>query len=147
MYLTYFWVFREKALELTDSARGKHHLSDFLPPDELEKFLEKVKAVKEGREVDFSDYAKYKIKEENVGYQMLMKAGWQEGSGLGSKGEGITAPINKGKTSFDNGGIGTEKVAEVKKEDDDFEVYRKRMMLAYKFRPNPLNNPRRPYYE
>jgi len=137
----------EKALELTECARGKHHLSDFLPPDELEKFLEKVKAVKEGRVADFSDYAKYKINEENVGYQMLMKAGWQEGSGLGSKGEGITAPINKGKTSFDNGGIGTEKVAEVKKEDDDFEVYRKRMMLAYKFRPNPLNNPRRPYYE
>ena len=46
--------------------------------------------------------------------------------------------FNRGKTSFDNGGIGTEKVAEVKKEDDDFEVYRKRMMLAYKFRPNPL---------
>ena len=45
---------------------------------------------------------------------------------------------HRGKTSFDNGGIGTEKVAEVKKEDDDFEVYRKRMMLAYKFRPNPL---------
>ena len=46
--------------------------------------------------------------------------------------------FTRGKTSFDNGGIGTEKVAEVKKEDDDFEVYRKRMMLAYKFRPNPL---------
>ena len=90
-----FLFLTEKALELTESARGKHHLSDFLPPDELEKFLEKVKAVKEGREADFSDYAKYKINEENVGYQMLMKAGWQEGSGLGSKGEGITAPINK----------------------------------------------------
>ena len=23
--------------------------------------------------------------------------------------------------------------------------YRKRMMMAYKFRPNPLNNPRRQY--
>ena len=57
--------------------------------------LEKVKAVKEGREADFSDYAKYKISEDNVGFQMLKKAGWQEGSGLGSKGEGITAPINK----------------------------------------------------
>lgn len=137
----------EKALELTDNAKGMHHIADFLPPDELEKFLEKVKAVKEGREADFSDYAKYKIGEDNVGYKMLMKAGWQEGSGLGSKGEGITAPINKGKTTFDHGGIGTEKVAEVKKDDDDFDVYRKRMMLAYKFRPNPLNNPRRPYYE
>ena len=46
--------------------------------------------------------------------------------------------LTRGKTSFEKGGIGTEKVADVKKEDDDFEVYRKRMMLAYKFRPNPL---------
>jgi splicing factor 4 len=30
--------------------------------------------------------------------------------------------------------------------DDAFDSYRKRMMLAYKFRPNPLNNPRRSYY-
>lgn len=31
-----------------------------------------------------------------------------------------------------------EEVGEVVKEDDEFEVYRKRMMLAYRFRPNPL---------
>lgn len=31
-----------------------------------------------------------------------------------------------------------ENVGEVAKEDDEFEVYRKRMMLAYRFRPNPL---------
>ena len=30
--------------------------------------------------------------------------------------------------------------------DDAFEQYRKRMMMAYRFRPNPLNNPRRAYY-
>lgn len=31
-----------------------------------------------------------------------------------------------------------ENVGDVAKEDDEFEVYRKRMMLAYRFRPNPL---------
>jgi len=31
-------------------------------------------------------------------------------------------------------------------DDDEFDQYRKRMMLAYRFRPNPLNNPRRQYY-
>ena len=31
-----------------------------------------------------------------------------------------------------------EEVGEVVKEDNEFEVYRKRMMLAYRFRPNPL---------
>ena len=44
----------------------------------------------------------------------------------------------RGKVSFDQSGVGAEKVSEVKKEDDDFDLYRKRMMLAYKFRPNPL---------
>ena len=30
-------------------AKGKHHIGDFLPPQELEKFVETVKAVKEDR--------------------------------------------------------------------------------------------------
>jgi len=44
---------------------------------------------------DFSDYAEHKIKEDNIGYKMLQQAGWQEGMGLGSQGQGITAPVNK----------------------------------------------------
>jgi len=31
-----------------------------------------------------------------------------------------------------------EKPADLEKDDDEFEAYRKRMMLAYRFRPNPL---------
>ena len=31
-------------------------------------------------------------------------------------------------------------------DDDEFDQYRKRMMLSYRFRPNPMNNPRRQYY-
>ena len=46
--------------------------------------------------------------------------------------------VPRGATSFDNSGVGVEKPHEVEKEDDEFDVYRKRMMLAYKFRPNPL---------
>ena len=41
---------RGKAKELTEMNRGKHHISDFLPPEELEKFVETVKAVKEDRD-------------------------------------------------------------------------------------------------
>lgn len=44
---------------------------------------------------DFSDYKEHKLTEENVGFKMLQKAGWTEGSGLGSSKEGIVDPINK----------------------------------------------------
>lgn len=49
---------------------------------------------------DLSDYAKNKIDESNIGYQMLKNAGWTEGQGLGSNEDGITVPVNKCVMSF-----------------------------------------------
>lgn len=137
---------REWAEQLTEMGRGKHFIGDFLPPDELEKFMETFKALKEGREPDYSEYKEFKLTVENLGYQMLMKMGWKEGEGLGSDGQGITAPVNKGTVAVDGAGFGIDRPAELSKSDDEYEAFRKRMMLAYRFRPNPLNNPRRPYY-
>nr|XP_060641152.1 SURP and G-patch domain-containing protein 1 isoform X1 [Anolis sagrei ordinatus] len=137
---------REWAEQLTQMGRGKHFIGDFLPPDELEKFMETFKALKEGREPDYSEYKEFKLTVENIGYQMLMKMGWKEGDGLGSDGQGIKAPVNKGVTAVDGAGFGIDRPADLSKEDDEYEAFRKRMMLAYRFRPNPLNNPRRPYY-
>ncbi|XP_047003177.1 SURP and G-patch domain-containing protein 1 isoform X1 [Schistocerca americana] len=134
------------AEELTKKAEGKHHIGDFLPPDELERFMEKFQALKEGREPDLSDYKEYKLKEDNIGFQMLQKLGWTEGQGLGSDGTGIVDPVNKATTRPENHGLGLERPEDVSKGDDEYDAYRKRMMLAYRFRPNPLNNPRRPYY-
>ena len=37
-------------------------------------------------------------------------------------------------------GLGTANPGQADKDDDEFESYRKRMMLAYRFRPNPLVN-------
>ncbi|NXB35026.1 SUGP1 protein, partial [Eulacestoma nigropectus] len=137
---------REWAEQLTQMGRGKHFIGDFLPPDELEKFMETFKALKEGREPDYSEYKEFKLTVENIGYQMLMKMGWKEGEGLGSDGQGIKNPVSKGTTAVDGAGFGIERPAELTKEDDEYEAFRKRMMLAYRFRPSPLNNPRRPYY-
>ncbi|KAM4052329.1 SURP and G-patch domain-containing protein 1 isoform 2-T2 [Anomaloglossus baeobatrachus] len=137
---------REWAEQLTEMGRGKHFIGDFLPPDELEKFMETFKALKEGREPDYSEYKEFKLTVENIGYQMLMKMGWKEGDGLGSDSQGIKNPVNKGSTVVDGAGFGIDRPAELSKSDDEFEAFRKRMMLAYRFRPNPLNNPRRPYY-
>lgn len=37
-----------------------------------------------------------------------------------------------------NQGLGLENVGNVETDDDEYDAYRKRMMLAYRFRPNPL---------
>ncbi|NXL39615.1 SUGP1 protein, partial [Glaucidium brasilianum] len=129
---------REWAEQLTQMGRGKHFIGDFLPPDELEKFMETFKALKEGREPDYSEYKEFKLTVENIGYQMLMKMGWKEGEGLGSDGQGIKNPVSKGTTAVDGAGFGIDRPAELTKEDDEYEAFRKRMMLAYRFRPNPL---------
>lgn len=134
------------AEELTAQAEGKHHIGDFLPPDELKKFMEQYNAVKQGKEPDLSDYKEYKLKEDNIGFQMLQKLGWTEGQGLGSEGSGRIEPVNKATNRLDSAGLGSERPDGVSRYDDEFDAYRKRMMLAYRFRPNPLNNPRRPYY-
>jgi len=42
-------------------------------------------------------------------------------------------------------GLGAN-AGEADEDDDEFDTYRKRMMLSYRFRPNPMNNPRRQYY-
>lgn len=81
---------------LNKQCEGKHHIGDFLPPDELKKFMEKYQSQQNETQPDVSDYKEFKLKEDNIGYQMLQKLGWKgEGNSLGASGSGITEPINK----------------------------------------------------
>ena len=44
----------------------------------------------------------------------------------------------RGQQGSDKKGLGTAIPHDLEQGDDEFEAYRKRMMLAYRFRPNPL---------
>lgn len=87
---------------------------------------------------------------------MLQKLGWKQGEGL--RPDGIVDPINKlvlllkdnqsieiyfrivsrAQPRDSNQGLGTMQPTEMQSSDNEYDAYRKRMMLAYRFRPNPL---------
>ncbi|XP_047322221.1 SURP and G-patch domain-containing protein 1-like protein isoform X2 [Impatiens glandulifera] len=127
------------------SEKKGHHMGDYIPQEELEKFMASCndaaaqKATREAVE-------KAKIQSDNVGHKLLSKMGWKEGEGLGSSRSGIANPIMAGDVKLNNLGVGASQPGEVVPEDDIYEQYKKRMMLGYKHRPNPLNNPRKAYY-
>ncbi|OEL26385.1 SURP and G-patch domain-containing protein 1-like protein, partial [Dichanthelium oligosanthes] len=114
-----------------------HHMGDFIPPEEFEKFMarcnnaEAQKATKEAAE-------KAKIQADNIGHKLLSKMGWREGEGLGSERRGRSDPIMAGDVKKDHLGVGAVQPGEVTSEDDIYEQYKKRMMLGYRYRPNPL---------
>ncbi len=63
---------------------------------------------------------------------------WTAGEGLGSSRNGIADPIMAGNVKKDHLGVGASQPGEVTADDDIYEQYKKRMMLGYRFRPNPL---------
>lgn len=94
---------RKAEMEATQSretappTNGRHHIGDYLPPDELKRFMEKKKRKEGGGgdEVPPTDYQDKKLTEDNKGFQMLQKLGWKDGEGLGASSSGIVNPINK----------------------------------------------------
>lgn len=88
---------REWAEKLTEMNRGKHHIGDFLPANQLEKFMKKWESLKDGSTSLLYDeaYQDFKLNSENPGYKMLAKLGWTEGQGLGVNEDGIKNPISK----------------------------------------------------
>ncbi|XP_065869799.1 SURP and G-patch domain-containing protein 1-like protein isoform X6 [Euphorbia lathyris] len=135
------------SLQAGPAAPGKrgHHMGDYIPQEELEKFLatcNDVAAQKAARET----LERSKIQANNVGHKLLSKMGWKEGEGLGSSRSGMADPIMAGDVKKDHLGVGAHAPGEVTPEDDIYEQYKKRMMLGYKYRPNPLGNPRKAYY-
>ncbi|XP_050210149.1 SURP and G-patch domain-containing protein 1-like protein [Mercurialis annua] len=132
---------------LGTTAPGKrgHHMGDYIPQEELEKFLATCNDAA-ARKAAIEAAERSRIQADNVGHRLLSKMGWKEGEGLGSSKSGIADPIKAGSVKTNNLGVGAQQPGEVTAEDDIYEQYKKRMMLGYRYRPNPLNNPRKAYY-
>ncbi|KAL1561974.1 SURP and G-patch domain-containing protein 1-like protein [Salvia divinorum] len=129
---------------LQASKKG-HHMGDYIPPEELDKFLATCNdAAAQKVAKEYAD--RMKIQADNVGHRLLSKMGWKEGEGLGSSRSGFATPVMAGDVKKDNLGVGAHAPGEVSPDDDIYEQYKKRMMLGYRHRPNPLNNPRKAYY-
>lgn len=130
---------------LQATSKKGHHMGDYIPLEELEKFMASCndaaaqKAAREAAE-------RAKIQADNIGHKLLSKMGWKEGEGLGHGKSGRADPVMAGDVKRDNLGVGASRPDQVSPEDDIYEQYKKRMMLGYKHRPNPLNNPRKAYY-
>jgi len=82
-----------------------------------------------------------RLDQDNRGFQLLERLGWEEGAGFGSSRQGITEPLAKSGQGGHRQGLGTAAGGQ----GDQFDTYRKRMMTSYKHRPNPMKNPRRDY--
>ncbi|KAL3622473.1 hypothetical protein CASFOL_033884 [Castilleja foliolosa] len=120
-----------------EAPKKGHHMGDYIPTEELEKFLANCNDVSAQKAM--KEYAaKAKIQADNVGHRLLSKMGWKEGEGLGSSRSGIADPIMAGDVKKDNLGVGAHAPGEVTADDDIYEQYKKRMMLGYRHRPNPL---------
>lgn len=53
----------------------------------------------------------------------------------------LSVALLRGQTAVNGAGLGVDRPAELMKSDDEYDAFRKRMMLAYRFRPNPLVTP------
>mmetsp|Transcript_7509 Transcript_7509/g.22783 ORF Transcript_7509/g.22783 Transcript_7509/m.22783 type:complete len:295 (-) Transcript_7509:697-1581(-) len=125
---------------VAQNASGVGGYGRHIPKDVLDEFMAKSrgeKAPKKKKDESLGD--------SNVGHKMMSKMGWKEGGGVGRDGQDSVGVI-AANVKTDKAGIGASTdPTEVSPEDDMLEQYRKRMMLAYQYRPNPLNNPRRGY--
>ena len=123
-----------KAKEVTELNEGRTFIGDFIPNEELLKFnaqVAKAKGLPMTPEMaaalsDTSNFADHKLKQDNIGFKMLQKAGWSEGSGLGTAAQGVTAPVDVNPNAGGTMGLGmSQQLHQVSSNDDDVDIFRK----------------------
>ena len=108
---------------------SSHHIGHYLPPNALDQF---------------NKTNENKLGHKNRGHALLKKLGWSEGQGLGRNQQGgvnpVSAMVSKKENNSGVGGCDAngKKPWDPKPDDDAFDLYKKKMMLSYRYRPNPL---------
>lgn len=130
----------------TQDGKKGHHMQDFIPPEEMAKFMEACGDKEAAARAAASQAGG--LGADNIGHKLLQKMGWKEGQGLGGQSHGNSKPVvAQGQAGGSGGlGLGAAPHGAVDDDDDEYTRYRKRMQLGYKYRPNPLGNPRKQYY-
>lgn len=129
------------------------HVGNLLPADEMAKYTSLLPGRKPAADQK-KEPEKVVLDASNAGFKMLSKMGWKAGKGLGANEDGKVVPVGAEKSSSDKSGaaagsahgVGSSHTWDLDGTEDVFEQYRKRMMLGYRHRPNPNNNPRKLYY-
>eukprot|EP01084_Bolivina_argentea_P319816 554759_1 len=126
----------ERSNQMSIFNGGKsHHIGHYLPEDQLNNFNNKYKSYQP-------------LNNQNKGHAMLKKLGWNEGQGLGKNKQGQIKPVSSiiNNNNNNNGNNITQKPWDPTPGDNQYDLYKKKMMLSYRYRPNPLGNPRKDYY-
>jgi len=121
----------------------RHHIGDHIPSTVLKDWEAKAGGDRGAGTLD--RFESERLTQQNKGFRMLSKMGWNGTSGLGRGGRGIVNPI-AAAVKDNPGGVGQAKPWDPSPDDDPFTLYKKKMMLSYQHRPNPLGNPRKAYY-
>jgi len=153
--------FEQERLEVSEWGRTykagyvprSSHVANLLPAEDMAKYTTLLPGAKKAKDEKEKEEDKVTIDSSNIGHKMLSKMGWK-GKGLGAEGQGKVAPVAEQKGVTDRSGVlagdmhglGADHTWDLNGEEDMFEQYRKRMMLGYRHRPNPNNNPRKLYY-
>ena len=99
-----------------ESCQTEFNLSDQTHLEHVTSIVHQLNETEKDRELTKKRFTNYHLRSNNKGYQIMLKSGWKESSGLGSNEQGRVNPV-RAKQKLDRLGIGIEKEKRSDKKD------------------------------